>query len=532
MCPIYLAFWPPVGEHSLQLKGADRLIRSGVALCWDLGIALGLQALFDHTWWLGAIRLQESIELSMGLELALFLGLWRFVTTLIWGVSWGQWLAGLSSEVDRLTLSGVVWIDILLSPLILINALVILVFKSSFTELIFGPMIRSRIAPRKVSLLLTRLPLGTALIVVVAAFHGVLSRSTDAVRVATLVETPIVVNYEKSTGQVYSSNRFRVRLTSDLRNSLGVRRVSLIPSFEVERRVGKKLFYPQLVVFDRETKGFASLSLYKELDYEQFMSRSRVLDPTWNSKYPKLADALNKSRALESLAEARDFQNFLLDILNFDVSPIKSVIHSPLSSRSRSRALFDLFNLLDLGFAPEVTRLVLSNESFIRLRGVDELGHEREYWLSTRGPRLRVFELGITKGSQPWNTSEVLPVLFKDAKWDWMADLPFPVALLKDEVNALSVVDLYTKPQLGPKEKEEVERFLFFHFFELARDSLVFKQAELQNLIIDTLERFLIIASSSGSEKGSTLYSKRFQQKLSDLKESLSTKDHNYYKIQ
>ncbi len=510
---------------------AERLFRSSVALVWDLAVAISLQALFDHAWWLSATRIEAMPALSMALELAFFASLWRFFTTLIFGLSWGQWLAGLSAEVDRLTLAGIVWVDFLLAPFFPLNVLSLFLKKSSLSEFIFGPMMRTRLRPTRMEMLVMRLPLGLALIVVALAFHGVISRWPDPVRVEKINETPLVVNYQKSSGSVYSSNRFRVKLTTDLRNSLGVRRVSLIPSFEVERRLGKKLFYPELVIFDRETKSFAALSLYKELGYEQFLGRAIALDPSWAQRYPRLASAFSESRGLSSMADARDFQNLLMDIFEFDVHPFKSVLSAPLSSRSRSRALYDLFNLLDLGFSPEVARMTLSNESFIRLIGSDELGHRREYWLSTRGPRLRVFELRITKGASPWRTAEVVPVLFKDAKWDWLADQPFPVGLLKDEVNALSVVDLYTKTELQSKEKEEIERFLFFHFFELARDSLLFKQQELQRLIIDTLERFLIIAKSSGGEKGSTLYSQRFQKKLIDLKESLSTQDLNYYKI-
>lgn len=480
---------------------------------------------------MNAMRIEGLGSLNLLIELAFFTCLWRFFTTFVFGLSWGQWLAGLSTEVDRLALAGVVWFDFLLAPLLPVSVLTLFLKKRSLSEFFLGQLMRTRLRPHRAQLLLIRLPLAMGLMVLIIAFHGVLSRWPDPVRVGKIVDSPLVVNYQKSSGTVYSSNRFRVKLTSDLRNSLGVRRVSLIPSFEVERRLGKKLFYPELVIFDRETKSFAALSLYKELEYEQFVARARAIDPSWSTRYPRLSSALSQSRPLESLASARDFQNFLMDCFEFDVDPVKSVLKAPLSSRSRSRALFDLFNLLDLGFSPEASRMTLSNESFIRLRGSDEQGLRREYWLTTRGPRLRVFELNITKGAAPWSTAEVVAILFKDAKWDWQADLPFPIGLLKDEINALSVVDLYTKSELNSKEKEEIERFLFFHFFELARDSLLFKQQELQQLIVDTLERFLIIANTSSGEKGSTLYSPRFQKKLNDLKESLSTQDLNYYKI-
>ena len=519
----------------MRFAGSERLMRSLVALIGDFSLALVIHALFDHVWWLEAIRSGPNLWVSFGLELLIFTFLMRFLLILLFGRSFGHWLAGLRARVGRLSLAALSTLDFLFFLTAPICLIALLLKSSSLSELIFGESIKCQLRPRLAQLSISRAPLILVAITMIYCFHGVISRQVDITRVSQVNDDPYVVNYQKSNAPKYSSNRFRVSFQSDLRDSLGVRRVSLIPSFEVVRSLGKKYFYPELVFFDRESKGFARLSVYKELDYTSFLRRSRSLDPSFSKRYPLLEKALGSGGKIESLAAGRDFQNYLMDLFHFDNAPIKGIFKAPLSSRASSFGLLDLMRQLAIGFSPKVSRMTLSNESFIRLQGMSDFGRPTEYWLSTKGPRLRVFELSIHSGEKKWQTEDILAILFKDAKWDWMADLAFPVGLLKEDVNAVSVVDLYTKSELGTSEKKVIEEFIFFHFFELAHDSLVFKQSELQTLIADTLERFLIIAKHT-TGKGrdgveQTLYSKRFQKNLIDLGASLASQDLNYFGI-
>lgn len=518
----------------MQQQHLERLFRSIVALSADVAAGLIIHAFFDHVWWLEAVRSNLSPAISLIVEVAFFTFIWRFISTLILGLSCGQYLAALAplhrGISGRLVLAGSVCVNFILAPLFILELLSLALKGRSLVEWVSGPLLVPERLPKWALHLTKRLVFFLAVIALSASAHGLFSRFFDLTRIKAVEENPFVVNTSNTPGETYSSNRFRVSFTTNLRDNLGVRRLSLIPSFEVVRSLGKKLFYPGLVFFDRENKSFARLGLYKEIDYRSFLARGLNFDLHFKANYPQLSQALAKSGNIEGIRAARDFQDLMMNVFRFDVAPFKSILASPFSSRAYSFILFDLLHALDITFSPKVSRMTLSNESFIRLEGQTATGERLEYWLSTRGPKLRVFSLEIDPSSSAWKTEDVLPIVFRNATWDWQADLAFPIALLKETVNAVSVVDLFTKPNLNDAEKSVIGEFIFFHFFELARESIVLKQVELQALLSDTLERFLVIAAHKiGKEE--SLYSADIQKNLTDLNLSLKAQDLKYFGI-
>ena len=286
--------------------------------------------------------------------LYLFL-VFRLATTLIFGVSLGQFLMGISAE-GRFILKRLLgmlreFFAILFLPFFMLLDFPVLIEKRSFKEVISFTRLSFNHKWRFWVGLILFLPLSCLLFLISPIFKGFEYRPPMLYSVQK-VETEVNQEITNQVRSIYLS----LKLTDSLANQL------LIPRFELIQTESSRLLIPVIDLhLDEQTK--FSFNLQKSFSMGSFLARMAKYDLMFADHYPTLSQVISQHVSKNEKAKMRmqggDFALFQEELKNY-------------LKRSLSLDLFELHQHV-LSFGPFLMGYVDARDSLINLFDLNEV---------------------------------------------------------------------------------------------------------------------------------------------------------------
>tara|TARA_Y100000590_G_scaffold470768_1_gene669779 strand:- start:845 stop:2479 length:1635 start_codon:yes stop_codon:yes gene_type:complete len=487
----------------------------------------------------------SSLIFVFGLYLAI-----RFYGSLVLGVSFSQWLLGLravgNSTWKRIGAGARVVLELFLGPL-LIGEILLLFNRPSLKESLSHTRLSSTDGKFSLYAGLIWVPCLILFSTTSPLFKG-LSLMQE------IVVNPVRENLNlKDQGSFdgftnYKSNRFKFRAF----NSLGDDRFMLLPNFEIVKEGSNKKIKPYLWLYDHKTQKDAYIKIEERFSLLSLLENAKLGNPLFKKQYPILFDTLGQKREqfLKRKYE-KAFEN--KKILSEEVSlEIQDLIYKSLRLGSGSliahvfregpfiRGFTEVRNkIIEKSFkgaVPEIDFGKIGNQNFLRFKQL----FEEKVFLDKR----------MVETYIPIETNNSLTLRFywgEDLKSalsrknfresflhsiDWYFDyfniFDFPIS--SEEVNSLTVLDYFTKTILNKEQRDKLEDAIFRIYFKSGRRALQKNDEVLVEILYANLNR-LYLVSNYINESKRNYYSNKFLVHLRDLRQSLKSRDFNYFGI-
>jgi len=472
----------------------------------------------------------------------------RFYFTLVFGVSLGAFLMGISSDGrwlwKRIGGGGRVVFETFTSPLLVFDLPLFggnPTFKErlSFTRLVERPtiwaskgrfiflpifMFSAFVAP-----LLQNLTLIDGLVV---------SFSTEK-------KEKLGQNTNFDSFKYHPSNRFKLNSFTSLQNQ----RFVLLPSFQITKKNNKKRINPFLIIYDTKNGSDGEFRITGKVDLLDILERARKGNPLFNARYKELHQLLNEDRKIYVKKPYRQEygKKFLISKLvheeidslvqsSFELS-LSNLPSHVLDNGPFIRGYVDLRNALltitSRSQVPEVDILKMGSTQFLRFKQIFDSPPEgqRAYQetllpLTTNNALIYTFNWGKSM-QDALSRKEFRESFFGVVDWyfDYSNVFTFPETI--EDMKPLHILDFFTKNDLSKKERDRLEEFIYHYYFKLGRDSLQRNDDKLRNFIISSLNRLFLIARLKNSKEN--YYSTNFFNLVTGLKKSLKNKSNQYF---
>jgi len=487
----------------------------------------------------------STLVFVFGLYLAI-----RFYGSLLLGVSFSQWLLGLRAVGNptwkRIGAGARVVLELFLGP-ILVGEILLLFNKPSLKESLSHTRLSSTQGKLSLYAGLIWVPCLILFSTISPLFKG-LSIMQE------IVVNPVRENLNlKDQGSFdgftnYKSNRFKFRAF----NSLGDDRFLLLPNFEIVKEGSNKKIKPYLWLYDHKTQKDAFIKIEERFSLLGLLENAKLGNPLLKKQYPNLFKTLGEKRErfLKRKYE-KEYEN--KKILTEEVSlEIQDLIYKSLRLGSGSlighvfeegpfirgfTAVRDkIIEKSFKGAVPEIDFGKIGNQNFLRFKQL----FEEKVFLDKR----------MVETYIPIETNNSLTLRFywgEDLKSalsrknfretflhsiDWYFDYfnIFDFPLVSDEVNTLTVLDYFTKTILNKEQRDKLEDAIFRIYFKTGRRALQKNDVVLTEILYSNLNR-LYLVSNYINESKRNYYSNKFLVHIRDLRQSLKSRDFDYFGI-
>ncbi|MCF8060090.1 MAG: hypothetical protein K9K67_12385 [Bacteriovoracaceae bacterium] len=507
-------------------------------------------------------RLIESIKpiaLALGFspELVGFLIFWhlmtmilRFIHTFIFGVSFFEHLAGLTSTGpwwwQRLGGGARVMIDSVMGPFLVFD-LPLLFNKVTLKEDLIGSKLVYR-GRKKDWRLYFFLPL-----TILFSFSGPLFKDL------TLIDGLIVSfeNIEKeglkagddfSKFTSYGSEKFKLKTFSSLDNG----RFSLFPDFEFVKVKKKKRLSPYLLIYDHANKTTGELKVGLKIYLLDLLKRGERGNPFFRKSFPALHQAIHSERAgfaekpFSTFNENRSLMNPMIkdDIKNLIKASFElgmgNIVGHILTYGPFLRGFIEVRNaLISLskpGVHPEVDMITMGNMDFLSFRQTfsDDIPFNKQV-VSTYIPigthNSFTLEMGWDKSLPGALSSKGFRESFL-ANGEWFFDYYdfFKRPRLEAEVTPFYAIDLLANQSFEQPTQEILEEFLYRYYYQKCRKAIQSEdKAMIEGLRYNIIRLSSIIKVKNEGKKKN--FSALFLNQWKELWSSFQAQDKNYFNI-
>ena len=425
----------------------------------------------------------------------------RFYTSLFLGVSFFQWLVGMSTGASglsgRLCSGARVGIEFLLLPLVLFM-LPVLSHKPSLIERLSTALLKKNKGFRGVMGFMARplvivfifLSLFAPLLRNLAIIEGV------NVEFSEISKAKIDNEVDFSKFRFFPSVFFNFTTFGDLEGD----RFILLPQYEVTKEGDKTKVKPYLGIFDSKNESLGFLKKESKIDWRKLAKIARRGNPFFYSSYPFLAGELNQSQ-LNTFSERAliELEELIINSLELSFGNVtKHVLeHGPfLGGYVDLRQA--LIGLLDVGATPRSDTVNLGDRKFLRFRQLFEevTTIEKKYreilipLSETTGDILR-YEWDATLDAAI-SRRDFASSFFAQAKWGEPAEQSFK----SDELSALSLIDLLLDQSLDAKQSGIIQEFAYRWFFEKSRFALLNDKKPLIAWLNISMNRIYLVTQS------------------------------------
>lgn len=484
--------------------------------------------------------------------------LFRFIHTLVFGVSLFERLAGLDSSGHwwwkRLAGGARVMLDTVMAPFMVFDGR-LLMKKATLKEELTGCYLVKR--PRdKDWPLYFFLPLIMLISFSAPLFKDLMLIDGLVVSFESLEKEDLKPGDNFANYTSYASERFKFKTFSSLDNG----RFSLFPDFEFVKVKTKKRLSPYLLIYDHESKTSGELKIGYKIALLDLLKRGAHGNPLFMRKFPALAEAMarynddkekrafrvrnfdetNENRALLNPMVQEDIKKLIQ--ASFELG-MNNIVGHILTYGPFLRGFIEvrqaLLMLAKPGIRPEVDMITMGNMDFLRFRQVfsDDYPRDKQVtatYLPIGTHNAFTIEMGWDKSLQGALSSKSFRENFL-ANGEWFFDYEnfFKKPRLEAEVTPFYALDLLATQDSKQPTQEILEEFLYRYYYQKCRKAI----QSGDKMMLESLKYNLVRLSSimrvkdKDDRKKDHVFSSLFLNQWQELWSSFQAKDRAYFNI-
>ncbi|MBG07778.1 MAG: hypothetical protein CME68_03410 [Halobacteriovoraceae bacterium] len=486
------------------------------------------------------------------LNLTLFF-IFRFWTTLIFGVSLSQFILGLRGGVsglwDRIGGSIRVLFEFLLLPLFLFEFICIFRIRTLKEFLTY-----THVVDRDPKVPIVRIVIIAPIILLIMFVSPLYNNPSIALNkeikvLSEIKEMRVKKRKVKIPKKYYASNSYKFSSLS----SLGDGRFIIFPSFDILKKGKIRTVVPFFTIYDSDSKTSGSWRVESKLDLFELFDRIKGMQPLFTKNYPNLSSALEKERKLffireydsgrenKSLMDSKtlgEIQKYTEISFNLQLR----TIHNHMLKWGPFLGGYVLFKEKIMDFvqpheSSRVDQVKFGNAVFLRLRqNLSEKtflkGEWRETLINLSSPNSFIFILNWTGDFSPKKSlSDFYKEFLIPARWyfDYKELFAFPLKI--QNMKPFHVADYYTKKQLPPLKRELLESYILKYAFSLAKENLLSRKTDfvLKELLAKHVQRMIDVGKLRNQKK-EDYYSASFFDSLRRLKNAIIEDNKAFFK--
>ena len=344
----------------------------------------------------------------------------------------------------------------------------------------------------------------------------------------------------------YPSETFKMSSFSSIEDS----KLSLVPSFEITREKSKKRIRPYLVIHDQERKVFGELKVKNRFNFRKAIEHISAFNPFFSTFYPELSKVIKRPVELYGIQKYQDkfgdkkllnpiarkeLQELIQSSFELSYSNIFDHIikHGPfIASHIRLRSY--LLALVDSDVSPDVDLVRYGNYVFLRFKQSYESFEGIEKGMSESYIPIETLNSGVIKHN--WGTTradayarnEFKEKFLTSSKWFFDYKGVFGPPQKISDFNVFTVLDFFTLQKMSPKFVTTLQKYTFGMFFDLSKSALKNNDELLQNSILSSCNRILLIMSYK-KKNVSKQKTAKFIRMMTDLRNAVSSKNHEFF---
>jgi hypothetical protein len=466
----------------------------------------------------------------------------RFYGTLIFGVSFGQFLIGIRGTSglvwNRVGGGGRVFIETFFGPFLLLDLPLFSGNISIKEKLSLTRLIQTKgIFPRKLKILLV------PLFVSLSFFSPMLQNLTliDGITVSFSKEKSEKLSNQTNfdSYKYYHSNRFKMSSFSSLKDG----RFIILPSFQITKKGKKKRITPYFIIYDTKNNSDGYFKITGTVPLLDVMLVGSKGNPLFESKYPELIKILKEQRTLYEKKDYLEKYNKRTLINQLAGDQIEDLIQTSfeLSYKSMTQHLLNngpfirgyvevrnkLLSIVQKAPTPEVDIIQMGAHKFLRFQ--QKLPKDRpgqKPYLETLLPisthNALLFEFGWDKSIQDAiSRRDFRESFFGVVDWyfDYKHVFKYPTSI--DNFKPVQILDYFTKSNLKYDQQLLLEDYIDIYYSQISKSAIVKNDKKLKKILIACLNRLFLVAKIKNSTK--KIFSKTFFINLTRLKQSLQT---------
>jgi hypothetical protein len=344
----------------------------------------------------------------------------------------------------------------------------------------------------------------------------------------------------------YPSETFKMSSFSSIEDS----KLRLIPSFEITREKSKKRIRPYLVIHDVERSVFGELKLRNRMGLRKVIENISSFNPMFSTFYPELTKVLKRptdhygiqkyqskfgdKKVLNPIAR-EELQKLIQSSFELSYSNLFSHIISNgpfLSSHIRLRNYF--LSLVDSDVTPEVDLVRFGNYIFLRFKQSYGSFEGIEKGMTESYIPIETLNSGIIEHN--WGSSRKDALARNDfkekfltsSKWFFDYKGVFTPPKNIEDYNVFTIMDFFTLKNLNQEFVTSLQKYTFGHLFDLAKTSVMKNDDSLQELVVSSCNRVLLIMNYK-KKLLSKKESAKFIRMITDLKNAVSSKNVEFF---
>lgn len=469
----------------------------------------------------------------------------RFIFTLLWGESLGQFLMGIYGAGGhfwkRIGGGARVQLELLTTPLFVLFDFPVLFRRRGLKEFLSITALRSQGQVRFFFSFFFILPA----LLFIATISPLLQDYTYfmgmPIKSSKSAPEELTDKTDFSKFATYRSSSFHFLTLS----SLGTGRFLLIPSYSVEKHNGEFQYLPLVHFYDTKLNHFVSLKKSSDVDLFSILSLGRNYNPLFFARYPELAIALAKDpQIFERRGYRSEYGNrgILDQALLFQVRGLiessvglglNQIFEHVLNQGPFIKGAIDLRDALfkEIGFEKldgvELAKLGDQYHMIFSGSTTDEEGkviiHENMLGLESFHPGL--LTLSTDRDGAP-SLLDLRNEFFSSASWFFDYNDVFTPPIRYEDLDPLLALDYLGNERLKTDKRKLVEDYLYHHYFDLCKIAVVKKNDKLADYLITALNRHTLVSTKLWEKN---LVGRDYVSFIQALKVSLKNRDRRYF---
>lgn len=466
----------------------------------------------------------------------------RFISTLLFGVSIGQYIIGIyaegSSTWKRIGGSSRVVLEFFFAPFVIFDLPVLFKKRSlkevlTFTGLVTKKSVTNIVAGALLTLIFIVIALISPLFANLAVFDNIDFNVIKSKQEKLSDKS----NFNQYRG--YYSNYFHFSFFS----SLGEGRYVLVPSYEVMRVDGKIESMPNMAIYDSKYDSTINFASGGDINLLKVLKKGRSFNPLFYARYPLLAKlvASNKSTrkpyhpefggrtTLDSKVK-KEILTLITNSFELKVSTIfDHIISNGPFINGNIAVRNEILSNIQYESTPVIQLKEYGDQTFLSFLEATDGGMNKSLLsLSSLNPIL----LKIKVSSDEKNKDAVLKDFEKfflgSSSWFFDYDDIFQVPLNSDDFEAFSYVDFWDDAAILGDKRRDIENSFIDYLKKIGKKALLSKSENFKNAVNISFNRLFLISKKRWSDK---LVSDDFASEIKTLTLSFRNKDKNFFGI-
>lgn len=476
----------------------------------------------------------------------------RFISSLIFGVTFSQFLLGLRGSGNlfwnRIGGASRITLELFTSPMLIFD-LPALFGKRTLKEVLTF----TKVVKIKNGLLCSFSKfIGIPIIILGSIFSPMLENFAllDGINVSFTNSAVEKLSNDSDFSKFKSYNSNKLHLSAF--SSLNQGNLLIIPSFDIYKSKGIKKLIPFILVYDKVSRTSAEFRVIERFKLLNILKLGIKGNPLFIKKYKTLGHVVNSNYRDNykriSFDSSKDYKKLFNDNLSSDIEYyIKASFELSLSKihwhilengpfvRGHVLVRNKLLEKAESGPMPKVDIVKIGGDRFLTFFHIDDQRKIRnnyiEKFFSLNTNSTVLFQLSTDEEGMNSKINNIFKRTFlSSAKWYFDYKNVFEFSDKLTDLGPLSIFDFFINKKIKKKDRFMLENYIYDYFFTISKNSLIDDDEKLQEHILKILDRFLV-ASKFKDKNNKMFYRQSFINFIKSLKVYLKRKDHKFFNI-